>query len=340
MRILVSRLRFIGDIVLTTPVLEALRNKFPECEIDYLGDSNGVKLLEQSPNLNKIIPYDFSRSEVKEQLRIGLLLRRRKYDVTLDLFGNPRSAIVTRLSGAKMRIGGRFGWRAKMYTHPIVVKERLTSIAFHLKYLQPLGVEESYRQPRIFLTDAEVVEARRVLSSLGIDTAVPLVGLHIGATWPAKVWPPENFARLSDLIVERLGARVLVTYGPADLQYYQKFAATARTEFAALPPGGLRQLAATITRCNVYVSNDASPMHIAAAVGTPTIGIFGPGEPDIWFPYDRELGHVALKKDVDCCHADYCRLTGEEYMRCMKLITPEEVMENVDRILKEKKEVH
>ncbi len=339
MKILVSRLKFIGDMILTTPVIGALRDKFPESEIDYLGDKDGVTLLEHNPNLNEIIPYDFDAPSVKEQLRVALILRKKKYDAAIDLFGNPRSAIAIFLSGAKMRIGGDFGWRGKTYTHPIVINERINSIAFHLRYLRPLGIEESYRQPKVLLSDTEVHDAAEFLSSLGIDNSRMIIGLHVGATWPAKVWQSESFARVAELIVDKLGAQVIVTYGPKDRPYFEKFISTTHAKVAEISPQKLRSLAAIISRCNVYVSNDASPMHISAAVGTPTIGIFGPGEEDIWFPYEKSLGHHALRKDVPChpCHLDFCNLPGEDFMRCMKLLKPEEVFEVIKQILEMKR---
>lgn len=339
MKILVSRLRFIGDIVLTTPVLESLRQKFPDSRIDYLGDKDGVTLLEHNPNLDGIIPYDFDAFEVSEQIRVGSQLRKNRYDIAIDLFGNPRSAIVIFLSGAKMRIGGSFGWRKRTYTHPIRVGERVTSVAFHLRYLEPLGIHEDRGQPRIFLTDSELEDATDLLESQGIDLSKPIVGLHIGATWPAKVWPERNFARLADLVTDWLGVQVIVTYGPNDGEYFDEFASSTKSKFVALPPGKLRRLASVIACCDAFVSNDAAPMHISAAVGTPTIGIFGPGEPDIWFPYERSLGHAALKRDIDCCHSDFCKLEGEDFMRCMKLVKPEDVYETVDQILKERKKI-
>jgi ADP-heptose:LPS heptosyltransferase len=97
----------------------------------------------------------------------------------------------------------------------------------------------------------------------------------------------------------------------------------------------LRELAAVISLCRAFVSNDAGPMHIAAAVGTPTIGIFGPGEEDIWFPYPAASGHRALRKDVPChpCHLDFCNRPGEGFMECMKLLTPAEVLAAVESAL-------
>jgi len=335
MKILVSRLKFIGDIVLTTPVVEVLREKFPDAVIDYLGDHDGVTLLQNNPNLNEIIPYNFASNEVMEQLRIASILRKKKYDVAIDLFGNPRSAIVIFLSGAKMRIGGNFGWRGKTFTHPIIVKERMTSVNFHLRYLQPLGVNENYRHPKIYLTDNEIKDADQFLKSIATEgNRSPLrIGFHIGATWPAKVWPAEYFARLAELIVDRLSAQVLVTYGSKDVQYLESFSSAVHAKFTAIEPQTLRRLAAIISRCAVYISNDAAPMHISTAVGTPTIGIFGPGEPDIWFPYEQGLSNFAMHKDIPCCHKDFCELKGEEYLRCMKAIEPEEVFEAINKIL-------
>lgn len=334
LRILVSRLRFIGDIVLTVPVLEVLHEKFPDSEIDYLGDKNGVSLLENNPNLNEIIPYDFAIPSVIEQLKVASALRRRKFDVAIDLLGNPRSAIVVLLSAAEMRIGGNFGWRAKTFTHPITVLDRISAVTFHLRYLRPLGIEEEYRQPRVILTEIEIKEAAEYLASLGIDNSKLMVGLHIGATWPAKVWLSKNFSRLAEMAVDKLDAQIIVTYGPRDLPYLETFSASTNARFIAIPPQELRRLAAIIFQCDVYVSNDAAPMHISAAVGTPTIGIFGPGEPDIWFPYEKALGHLALKKDIQCCHRDFCNLRGEDYMRCMKQLRPEEAFEAVEQISK------
>lgn len=334
LKILVSRLRFIGDIVLTTPVIEVLREKFPDGEIHYLGDKAGVALLENNPALNRIWPYDFNAPSVIEQMLTARILRKEKYDVAIDLFGNPRSAILIYLSGAKMRIGGDFGWRGKTFTHPMTIREKMTAVSFHLAYLRPLGIGETYRRPRIFLTEPEVEEAKYYLKSAGVDRSKPVVGLHIGATWPAKVWPSKNFARLAGLLTEWQGAHVVVTHGPRDQKYFAEFTSAAKTDFVDFAPQGLRKLAAAISCFDAYISNDAAPMHIAPAVGTPTVGIFGPGEPDIWFPYERASGHVALKKDVDCCHRDHCYLSGDDHMRCMKLIKPEDVYETVGQILK------
>ena len=134
---------------------------------------------------------------------------------------------------------------------------------------------------------------------------------------------------------KEFNVEVVLTGGPKDVEVVQKVGTLAggslRT-FIGLP---LRQLAALYAAAAVVVSNDAGSMHIAAAVGTPTIGLFGPGEEDIWFPYDPVLGHKALRRDVPChpCHLDLCTREGDGYMECMKLLTVDEVTGAVEGAL-------
>jgi lipopolysaccharide heptosyltransferase II len=331
MRILVSRLKFIGDIVLTVPVLEVLRERFPDAYIAYLGDSEGTRLLERNPNLNEIIPYRFNSFSLGEQLRIINVLRRGRFDIAIDLFGNPRSALAIFFSGARMRIGGYFGWRGKLYTHPIRINDRLNAVQFHLRYLEPLGIKENYRRPKIYLSNDEIQEAKLLIEREGVTRNAPLVGFHIGATWPAKVWGPENFAELARYVASETGYKIVITYGPKDKYYLTEFQNAVKVPVVVIEPQPLRMLAAIIASCDLFVSNDAAPMHISAAVGTPTIGIFGPGEEDIWFPYAQEEGNFAMRKDVPChpCHLDFCNLKGDDYMRCMKLLKPRDVFEKI-----------
>ncbi len=115
-RILLTRMKFIGDVVLTTPVIRSVRNAYPGAFIAYMGEREAVSLLEGNPCLDDIIPFDLSRPSVLEQTRIALLLRRRRFDLAIDLFGNPRSALVTRLSGARVRVGPDRKGRGRLYS--------------------------------------------------------------------------------------------------------------------------------------------------------------------------------------------------------------------------------
>jgi lipopolysaccharide heptosyltransferase II len=338
-RILLSRMKFIGDVILTTPVIRAVREHYPDAYIAYLGEKEAVSLLENNPCLNEIIPFDFSTPAVIEQVRVALLLRKRKFDAVVDFFSNPRSAILSRASGAPVRIGKDVKGRGNLYTHRIVDDgTSKTAIQFHYQYVAPLGVLPTGWKTEIFLTDDEQREARNYLKWQDIDIARPVVGLHPGGTWPAKMWEWEKFADLAELIRAKLNAQVVITQGPNDKELVEKISKKSVANLLALPVMKLRQLAALLSQCTVYVTNDAGPMHIAVATGTHTVGIFGPGEEQIWFPYvppfyEPSAGHVALRKDVPChpCHLDFCNRQGDQFMECMKLLSVEEVFEEVKK---------
>jgi heptosyltransferase-2 len=150
------------------------------------------------------------------------------------------------------------------------------------------------------------------------------------------MWPAARFADLADLVTAKLGAQVVLTQGPKDGAVVEAVCDRAVAPVTALPLMPLRQLAAIISQMAVYVANDNGTMHIAPAVGTKTVGIFGPGEEQIWFPYvppyyDAAAGHIALRKDVPChpCHLDVCNREGEVHLECMKLLSAREVFEAV-----------
>lgn len=336
-KILITRLRFIGDIILTTPVIRAVRQKFPNSYIAYLADKNAITLLENNPYLNELIPFDF-KWKLSEQIAFFKKLKGKKFDIVIDLFGNPRSAILSFLSGAKIRIGGEFGWRKFLYTHPIPrTNERKNAIKFHLDYLKPLGINNVVNfKTEIFLLEEEINWGKNYLKSKGLDPDKKIiVGLHPGATWPAKMWFKENFAKLADEITSNFKASIAITHNESETKLaYDVFNLSSKKDIVVLDTLNLRQLASVIANLNFYISNDSGPMHISVAVGTKTMALFGPGEEDIWFPYPETEGHRALRVDVEChpCHLDFCNKTGENYMKCMKLLTVEMVLNEFSKI--------
>jgi lipopolysaccharide heptosyltransferase II len=340
-RILITRLRFIGDIVLTTPVIRSVHEACPDAYIAYMGERDAVTLLEQNPFLDEIIPYNYARPAVLEQARVGMLLKRMRFDLAVDLFGNPRSAVLTRLSGARVRVGPDRRERGRLYTIRVADDGReKTAVEFHNQYIAAAGIPPVASKTELFLTAEEKRDAASYLrwtcgEGRARDPKRPVVGIHPGATWPAKRWLPERFADLADTVRARFSAHVIITAGPGDAGAVSALGARAVSAPSVLNVLPLRQLAAVISCCSVFISNDAGPMHIAAALGVPTVGLFGPGEESIWFPYDRSAGHTPLRKDVPChpCHLDFCNRGGEGYMECMKLLTVSDVIAAVDRAL-------
>ncbi len=330
-RILLTRLRFIGDVVLTTPIIRSVRNAYPSSHIAYLGDHRAVTLLEHNPCLDRIIPYDFSRPALLEQARVARELRRAGYDLVIDMFNNPRSALLCRCTGAKTRVGLERRGRRWAYTVRVTDDGQPKSpIAFHNQFLRALGIQPTATKTELFLTPEERASAPQFLP----EGAGPLIGIHPGASWPAKKWDAERFGALADRLADA-GMRVVVFGAPGDQSTLQRLVEATTSVPHVLPAANLRHLAAVISHCACFVCNDAGPMHIAAALDVPTVALFGPGEENIWFPYDRSLGHTVLRKDVPChpCHADFCPRTGDGYMECMSLLHVDEVAAAVEGIV-------
>lgn len=333
-KILVTRLKFIGDIILTTPLIKTLKMNFPSSEIYYMAEKESSALLQRNPDLSGIIPLDFSIS-MYEYIKFIFNLRKEKFDIVIDLFGNPRSALLSYLSGAPVRIGGDFKGRGRLFTHRISESdERRDQIMYHLGFIENFGIKTLYKKTKIYLSSHEEENALKILSDTGLDIRSRMIGIYPGATWPAKRWFPEKFAALADLIFSRLDAQVVFFQGAHDDKIIEEIKAKSyRSHFY---PGtfDLRTTAALISDMDAFISNDCGIMHIAPAVDTKTVGLFGPGEEDIWFPYHREQGHAAIRKDIWChpCHLDFC-----DRMDCWKLMEAGEIVDTVDHLLKMKK---
>jgi len=327
--ILVSRLRFMGDVILTTPLLNVLRENFPNARITYIAETPYHSLLENHPAVDRV--WGFRLESRKDQARLFSKLLKTHFDIAIDLFGNPRSALLTYLSGAPYRIGGDFRGRKIFYTHRIkddgIPK---SAVKFHLQYLKALEISYKVYDPAIFVSPEEKTWAKQYLENRGFNLQQKIVAIHPGAAWPAKRWFPERFAALANKLVSGTGAQMFFIVNPDKEAIVQSV--IDRCNFSVPVPEvlTLRHLAAVISLCDVLVSNDCGVMHMAPAVGTRVVGIFGPGEPEIWFPYSQEKGHRLVYHEIECsrCHQDFCHR-----MDCMKAVTVEDVYQAVLDVL-------
>jgi lipopolysaccharide heptosyltransferase II len=287
-------------------------------------------LLRHNPYLDEVIAWPVRRS-IAEQSRVYYQVRQRRFDMAIDLFGNPRTALMTWLTGAPIRVGGDFRGRGKLYNIRVPAPTtELNAIDFHWRSLEALGIEKSDNRTEIFLTEEEKEWARNFLEEMALDLARPIVGLHPGATWPNKRWPEKYFAELARRLVDKK-IQVLITRGPGEekivmevMRHISPSPRTGSANIISLPVLNLRQLASVQKLMQVFVSNDCGVMHLAVAAGTPTIGFFGPSQPHIWFPYDRAAGHLALWHEIDCrpCHKNFCPLG---HLDCQNKLLPERV---------------
>jgi lipopolysaccharide heptosyltransferase II len=329
-RILVTRLQYLGDVVLSLPLVDALAERFPRLEIDYLCRSPVDELLRGDRRFSRVWSLDGS------SLRLVRGLRARRFDAVIDLYSNPRSAWLSWLSGAPVRIGGNRRGRRHLYTHPITVPPQVrAATAFHMQYGRPLGVMGAAGKPVIEIGPDERASAREKLASLGVTPDRPAVGIHPGGKWVVKRWPVTSFADLSLALAERLGTQVVVLTGPGEEEHTAALADRLGTSACRVPALPVRQVTAVLSELDAVVVSDGGIMHLSAAVGTPTVGIFGSSEPDVWFPYESYGPYRAAWIGIECrpCHRHVCPYGHTD---CLNRLHPEMVLDHVASVLEER----
>ncbi|MGE3153750.1 MAG: putative lipopolysaccharide heptosyltransferase III [Nitrospiraceae bacterium] len=333
--ILLLKLRYIGDVLLATPIVRALRQAFPDSQLTVAVYPGTEDVLRHNPDVAEVLLVD--RSRFGSQAYFYHEVRKRGFDCVIDLTGNDRAEFTCLLSRIPIRIGFREprrwrGWLA--YTHEVAsLPEGTHRISRDMALLAPLGITSKPEPPMVWLTAEEEEQGRRTLQEFGIlRDGRPLIMFHPGARYWFKAWPAERFAQLADRLASEAGCRVLIGGGPSE-----KAAAAEIQDRSHRRPinltglVNLRQFAAIVKRCALYIGNDNGSMHLAAAVGTPVLGLFGPSSPAEWAPYGT--AEVAtLYKGLDCrlCYHPTCT-RGEQ--SCMRQITVDEVFEAARRLL-------
>lgn len=305
-RILVIKLRAVGDVVLSTIVLENLRRALPDARIDFLTEAASADIVRSHPAVATTLVYDHRKMSGWDLIR---LVRISRYDAVLDLFGNPRTALVTRLSGARVRIGYRFRGRTYAYTHVVDPRGGVVhNTQFNLDALEAVGIPIVDRSIRLYPSDDDRRVIDQFLGSAGLQGKT-LVALNASGGWYTKRWSIANFASLADHIVEKYHWPIILPWGPGQRPEVEQLRDTMR-QTAVIPPATtLLQLAALFERCAYVVTNDSGPMHIAAASGSRVLGIYGPTRPELQGPYGT--GHATIRREgLDClgCNLTECTI--------------------------------
>jgi lipopolysaccharide heptosyltransferase II len=252
-------------------------------------------------------------------------LRLRRYRAVIDLYSNPRSAWLSWLSGAPVRIGGNRRGRRLLYTHRVQPAAGTPVIDVFMEYAKPLGVSGPATKPVLTMGARERDAAEAHLENAGAEARAgrPRIGVHPGGKWSVKRWPASHFGALVDRL-EKAGARVVVFTGPDEREATDDVMRRVTTSPALLEPLDIRTTAAIISCLDAMVACDGGIMHTAIATGTPTVGIFGSSQSSVWFPYEDFGPYRAAQIDVPCrpCHQHVCPLG---HTRCLNELSPEHV---------------
>jgi len=331
-RILIVRLSAIGDTVHGLPVLCALRDHFPAAHLTWLVERRAAALLRGHAALDHLIelPRGWLGSP-RELLRLRSRLRALRPDVAIDLQGLTKSAVAARLSGARLRIG--FGDEKGRELSRWLNNELVRTTAAHvvdanLQLLAPLGIASPAVRFDVPETPEDARTAKAIVdrAALGKRFAV----INPGAGWPSKLWPPARFAAVAEYLGREQAVRSLVVWaGQEERGWAESIVAGSGGAASLAPPTSLTELASLCRRAALFVGSDTGPLHIAAAVGTPCVGLFGPMPAERNGPYGPQ--HVAIQK---------CRFAGASRQRrnapaaLMEAITVEDVCAACDEILR------
>ena len=318
-RVLLVRPRYLGDICLVLPTLEAVRAACPNARIGFVVERESAALLEHDSRIHErfIVPRGAS---LKETLALIRALRHFAPDVAIDLFCNPRTAVWTRASGARVRVGyPHKGWRSALYTHHSAPRT-LSSIGFHLASVAALGWPAPHGVPSLHVSEMRRTEVIAELLAIGVGPHIRLVGFHPGARWPTRRWAPERFVALARRFLDGdPGGVALITGTNAEREVVEAIARTLPVGRAHAVIGWpIARFVALQARCAAFVSGDTGPMHTAVAAGTATLGLMSRNRPAMFFPYPEDRGHRAHYARVECspCHRDTC-----DDLRCLERLS-------------------
>jgi len=326
-RILLIKPSSFGDIVHCLPTLAALKCRWPTVEIDWVVKREWAGLLAEHPMLRRVIHFP---GTTIEGLSTWRRLGREKYDMVIDLQGLLRSGLFAALTGCPIRVGffdGREGspW---FYTDKIKVSENIMhAVDRNLDLVRQIGVT-----PQSVVTfpvpdgSREQTWLDGLWRQFGIEVGETVCVIHPAARWETKRWPADRFAQLADGLAaaERFSVIIVGGQSQAD-QINETLGQMTRPALNLAGKTSLLQLAALLRRADLLVTSDSGPMHLAAAVGTPVVGIFGPTDPRRVGPYGN--GHVVLRKDIDCSHCT--RRACARDALCMKAIGVDEIKDAV-----------
>ncbi len=331
-RILVVKLRHIGDVLLATPILGALHRTYPEAELFACVNAGTEAVLTTNPLLTGIFAVPLPHTGLWDQLAVIRRLRKEHFDLVLDFTGSDRSAILARLSGAPERWGyhrvkGLIG-RNRLFTRTGLRKRNAHVVEQQAHLLEQFGIPSP--APRLNYCVRE--EDRRAVSAW-LSDGTKYVHVHPVSRLMVKTWPANFTAKLLEhLSLHGLMPVLTASSDPVEFQWIQDLRANLAVPTLDLSGKlSLPQLAAVSERSKLFVGVDSAPLHLAAAVGTPVIGIFGPSSETLWGPWCEKK--LVLSRDLECRLP--CKLKSAcPHIACLREMTPDMVLPKVDQFLK------
>ena len=322
-------------MVLLTPALRALKIAYPQSHLALLIRPLVADLMATYPYIDEIIIDSKGRglNRLPSFWKSVSEIRRSDFDLAVVLHPTSfRNALIPFLAGIPERIGSNVSGRGILLTRTCSDRTDLHEVHRYLRVLELIDIREPNAKLEFWHTDADRHAARQMLATHGIAPKEHLIGVNLGTTWRTKRWSSENFAEVITQVQKRLGARILLTGSTSEIPIGEALAQITKVETINLiGQTTLMQLGALIESCALYLTCDSGPMHIAAAVGTPAIALFGPTSPIRHGPYGEN--HKIIEKSVECrpCYKRKCMRKDKPHL-CMTEIHPNEVVAQILKV--------
>ncbi len=339
LNILVIKLSAIGDVILSSPSLKAMRAKYPKAKIKVLVGIQSREVLDGCPYIDETIVCDFKGKHrgLTGLWRLGKVLRSSSFDIAIDLQNSRKSHILAALSFAGLRYGydnGKFSFLLNRAIRDDA--GNLDPIEHQFRTLRAAGIRPQDKRLELWPSEADEKQVDKLLAEGWIKPSMGLVGINVRASsrWGTKNWPAANIIELCDTLAKEFNIRVVLTGADEDAGFARAIAKSAKSKpLVAAGRTSILELAGLMKRFKVYLTPDSAPMHIAASMGTPCIALFGPTDPGRHVVPHKNCVVITKKDQLKCapCYSPDCARNAA----CMKKITVDEVLAAMRPFLKE-----
>jgi heptosyltransferase III len=327
-KILVIKFGGIGDVLLSTVVLANLKDYFPDAEIYFLTHSSCRDIVKDNPCLEKYFTFNFGFDEAYCLMKN---IKMQNYDLVIDLFGNPRSAIVTFWSRARYRVG--FNFRHRKYAYNIIAQSRgdkVHNVEFNLDALRKIEVPIIKYELAVYIGDIHRNFADNFLSKNGIDKK-EIFGILISGGWETKKYKAKDYIELIKKIKDKFDVNILLMWGvESEKKECETIKGGTRDYVFIEPETSLKYASAFMRRCKLIIGNDSGLLHLAVASGVPVLGIYGPTNPGSQGPFG-EKNLVVRKDGLDClnCNLLECKIGNI----CMTELPKEKIIGKISELI-------
>lgn len=315
-KIMVVKLRALGDVLTTFPLIRALKERFPQAELTMVTDDRYQALVEHHPRIDQVwahpektLKQEGQLAQLKQHQAMVKAIKQQQIDVYIDLYGSMRTALWGAAAGVPRRMGFNLRGR-KYFYHDRIIAQHHYVVDLNLQFAERLGWSGLDRSLEFFIVNDDFQQADQQLRKQGFNPDCPYMVISPGGGWPVKCWAPEKFGQVADNLAQETGAQVIVSGSQSEQPLIKACLAQIQAPAYTMVDLPLRQVAAIISNSRLFIGNDSGPKYFAEAFKVPTLICYGPTD----FHNNNPVSPINLTayEDVSCrpCHQEQCRQPG------------------------------